>query len=76
MTQNQIKTSSLNSGKKASQLSLLKMVGDILDVQKMEGGKFQINKTYGLFGECINRFSAAILTPLQSKRSYSLFAKH
>ncbi|MFZ2663894.1 MAG: HAMP domain-containing sensor histidine kinase [Patescibacteria group bacterium] len=32
---------------KISSSSLLKMVGDILDVSKMEGGKFQINKTYG-----------------------------
>lgn len=32
---------------KSSSSSLLKMVGDILDVSKMEGGKFQISKTYG-----------------------------
>ncbi len=42
---NQIKTSSS---------SLLKMVGDILDVSKMEGGKFQINKTYGLIQDVLN----------------------
>jgi len=35
---NQIKTSSA---------TLLRMVGDILDVSKMESGKFQINKIYG-----------------------------
>ncbi|NMB91512.1 HAMP domain-containing histidine kinase [candidate division WWE3 bacterium] len=32
---------------KISSSSLLEMVGEILDVSKMEGGKFQINKTYG-----------------------------
>jgi len=41
---NQIKTSS--SG-------LLKMVGDILDVSKMEGGKFQINKTFGVIEDVL-----------------------
>lgn len=42
---NQIKTSSS---------SLLKMVGDILDVSKIEDGKFQINKTYGLIQDVLN----------------------
>jgi signal transduction histidine kinase len=32
---------------RSSSSSLLKIVGDILDISKMEGGKFQINKTYG-----------------------------
>lgn len=32
---------------KISSSSLLEMVREILDVSKMEGGKFQINKTYG-----------------------------
>lgn len=32
---------------RSSSASLLKMVGDILDISKMEGGKFQINKTFG-----------------------------
>jgi signal transduction histidine kinase len=32
---------------KSSSSSLLKIVGDILDISKMEGGKFQISKTYG-----------------------------
>ena len=41
---NQIKTSSS---------SLLKMVGDILDVSKMEGGKFQINKTFGVIEDVL-----------------------
>lgn len=39
---------------KTSASSLLKMVGDILDVSKMEGGKFQINKTYGLIQDVLN----------------------
>ncbi len=32
---------------KSSSSGLLKIVGDILDISKMEGGKFQINETYG-----------------------------
>lgn len=32
---------------KSSSSGLLKMVGDTLDISKMESGKFQINKTYG-----------------------------
>ncbi|MFC1700209.1 sensor histidine kinase [Patescibacteria group bacterium] len=35
---------------KSSSEGLLKMVGDILDVSKMEAGKFQISKTYGSIG--------------------------
>lgn len=35
---------------KSSSENLLDMVGDILDVSKMEDGKFQINKTFGSIG--------------------------
>ena len=35
---------------KSSSEGLLKMVGDILDVSKMEGGKFQISKTFSSLG--------------------------
>ncbi|MBU1132989.1 HAMP domain-containing histidine kinase [Patescibacteria group bacterium] len=35
---------------KSSSEGLLKMVGDILDVSKMEGGKFQISKVFGSLG--------------------------
>jgi signal transduction histidine kinase len=48
-------TDSLNAGQihtllnqiKTSSSGMLKLVGDILDVSKMEGGQFQLNKTFG-----------------------------
>lgn len=38
---------------KSSSSSLLKTVGDILDISKMEGRKFQINKVYGDIGDVL-----------------------
>jgi signal transduction histidine kinase len=38
---------------KTSSSTLLKTVGDILDISKMEGGKFQINRTYGDIGDVL-----------------------
>ena len=38
---------------KSSSSTLLRMVGDILDVSKMESGRFQINKMYGDINEVV-----------------------
>lgn len=56
---------------KSSSSSLLKTVGDILDISKMEGGKFQINKVYGDIGDVLKE-ECSYFEPLAKVKNITL----